>query len=319
MALLYLALGLAGLSFGSDLAVRGSVAVAHRFRWPTWITGLVLLALGTSLPELFVSAVSAPEHPGLATANIFGSNGFNAFVVLGVILTLKGEQRLHATAVRRATLIPLTLGSIAAFSLLVVPLEAYRWGTLFLIGYLWMILASVRGREAEAEEELAAAPEWGFPRASAATLAGFVLLAVAAKSFLEGALGVAMWFGWSDGFVGFLLAAVGTSAPELFTSVRALRLGHVRAVFGNVVGSNAFNLLLAGGVVSLLARTEVPKVDLAPQLWTNALATFVLLLPALVTGRRRIVMPRVFATCGFLLVLLYLGSVWWVYSAGQAA
>ena len=120
-------------------------------------------------------------------------------------------------------------------------------------------------------------------------------------------------------FAGYVLAAVGTSAPELFTSIRALRLGHVRAVFGNVVGSNAFNLLLAGGVVGLLAQTEVPKHDLVPQLWSNAVATLVLVIPALAVGSKRMVVPRVFAVMGGFLVLLYLAGAWWVHAAGGAA
>ena len=320
MAFLYLALGLAGLFVGSDLAVRGSVAVAHRMNWPTWVTGLLLLALGTSLPELFVSAASAVDHPGVAVGNIFGSNAFNALLVLGAVLLLKGNQKLDAHAVRLPTLVPLVFGSALAFTLLVMPVEAYRFSALFLLGYLVMILASIAGRDASAEDEVARAPGWGLPLAITATLGGFAVLAVAAKGFLVGALDVAATFGWSDGFVGYVLTAIGTSAPELFTSVRALRLGHAGAVFGNVVGSNAFNLLLVGGVVGLLADARVPQEGLQAQLWTNAFATAVLLVPALfATGGRRIP-AQVYRLSGILLLLAYAVSAWWVHaSSGPAA
>ena len=320
MALLYLALGLAGLFLGSDIAVRGSVAVAHRMGWPSWVTGLLLLALGTSLPELFVSAASASTHPGIAVGNIFGSNAFNALVVLGVVLMLKGKQRLEAHTVRLPTLVPLAFGSALAFSLLVMPAESYPFSVLFLVGYLVMILASIAGRDAEVEDELARAPTWGLPLATVATLGGFVLLAVASKAFLDGALGVSEWFGWSEGFVGYVLTAVGTSAPELFTSVRALRLGHAEAVFGNVVGSNAFNLLLVGGVVGLLAGEQVPQDGLSAQLWINAGVTAILLVPALLSTGRREVSVQAFRIAGAVLVAAYLASAWWVHvSAASGA
>jgi cation:H+ antiporter len=315
MALLYLVLGLVGLSLGADLAVRGSVAIAHRLGWPTWISGLLLLALGTSLPELFVSAVSAPEHPGLAVANIFGSNSFNSLVVLGTVLLLKKRQRLDVHAVRLPTLIPLVIGSALAFFLLTMPFEWYRVSAILMVGYLAMILLSFAGREAKGEDEVAGTDVWKLPLAVSAALAGFVVLTVSARGFLTGALGVADWMGWNEGVTGYILAAVGTSAPELFTSIRALRLGHAEALFGNVVGSNAFNLLLAGGTIGLLAGQEVPTTGLAPQLWMNAVATAVLLVPALLLRPGKLVPQRWERIAGAGLLLLYVVSAGWVFLA----
>ena len=315
MALLYLVLGLVGLSLGADLAVRGSVAIAHRLGWPTWISGLLLLALGTSLPELFVSAVSAPQHPGLAVANIFGSNSFNSLIVLGAVLLLKKRQRLDVHAVRLPTLIPLVFGTILAFFLLTMPYEWYPLSAILMVGYIAMILLSFAGRKAEGEDEVAGTDVWKFPLAVSAALGGFVVLTVAARVFLTGALGVADWMGWSEGITGYILAAIGTSAPELFTSIRALRLGHAGAVFGNVVGSNAFNLLLAGGTIGLLAGQEIPTHGLQPQLWMNAIATTVLLVPALFLKKGKLVPQRLERIAGVGLLLGYGASAWWVFLA----
>lgn len=313
MALLYLALGLVGLSLGADLAVRGSVGIAHRLGWPTWISGLLLLAVGTSLPELFVSAVSAPEHPGLAVANVFGSNSFNALMVLGVVLVLKRGRRLDAHAVRLPTLIPLAFGSVAAFTLLWMPHASYPFSVLLLAGYGVMILFSFAGREAEVADEVAGTGNWPMGRAVAAALVGFAVLVLSARGFLTGALGVAEWLGWNEGLAGYLLAAVGTSAPELFTSIRALRLNHAEAVFGNLVGSNAFNLLLAGGTIGLLAGEKVPQAGLSEQLWVNAAATAVLMVPALYATRGRMLPERTLQVGGVVLVVLYGVSTLWVY------
>lgn len=313
MALLYLALGLVGLSLGADLAVRGSVAIAHRLGWPTWISGLLLLAVGTSLPELFVSAVSAPEYPGLAVANVFGSNSFNAMLVLGVVLLMKRGRRLDPHAVRLPTLVPLFFGSVLAFTLLWMPYESYPFSALLLAGYAVMVLFSFSGREAADEDEVAGTDSWSMKRASLAALAGFAVLVIAARAFLTGALGVAEWLGWGQGLAGYVLAAIGTSAPELFTSIRALRLNHADAVFGNLVGSNAFNMLLAGGTIGLLAGQAVPQTGLKEQLWVNMASTCVLLVPTVLVSKDRVISERLLRILGVVLLATYAGGTWWVY------
>lgn len=311
MATLHLLLGLAGLLIGSDVAVRGSISLASRWGWPSWVTGLLLLALGTSLPELFVCIASAPEYPGLAAGNIFGSNAFNVGMVLGMTLILKGSARLNVKSVHLATLMPLTVCTLLTFLLPGLGLDLYWTSSVMLIGYAIMVLISIAGhKELQVHDD--AAPEKILPVtiALAATLFGFLMLAFASQWFLEGALELADRFGWKEGFAGFVITAVGTSAPELFTSVRALRLGHAGAVFGNVVGSNAFNLMVAGGVVGLMAEVEVPEEGLRPQLWVNLGFMIVLLVPALVTTRRREISIRAYKILGFALIGSYFVAAW---------
>lgn len=316
MDILYLILGLLGLLLGSDLAVRGSVSVAHRFGWPSWLTGLLLLALGTSLPELFVSATSAGEHPELAFGNLFGSNAFNVGLVLAAGLLFKGQAQLKARSVRLPSLLVLLFGSILVF------LVEYAGGALPIIGvilllsYVVMTMMAFLGRgKLPIDDDADPGTHWALPLASLATLGGFVLLAVAARYFLEGALGMADHFGWGEGFAGFVITAAGTSAPELFTSLRALRLGHAGAVFGNVVGSNAFNLLIAGGTVCLLADGDYDFNSLDRQLWVNMTATLVLFLPAIITPPERSLSVRTYQGMGSLLAVGWAAAAWWVFQA----
>ncbi|PCJ53058.1 MAG: hypothetical protein COA70_10375 [Planctomycetota bacterium] len=314
MAYLYLLLGLAGLLIGSDLAVRGSISLAHRWGWPGWVTGLLLLALGTSLPELFICIASAPEHPGLAVGNIFGSNAFNVGVVLGAALLLKGSARLDVHAVRLPTLMPLVFGSLLAFALIGAPQGIYFLSFLLLVAYIIMIRLSIalRGDDLREEEEAAPTTVFNLPVAIALTASGFLLLAVASTWFLNGALDIADQFGWKEGFAGFIITAIGTSAPELFTSVRALKLGHAGAVFGNIVGSNAFNLLIAGGFVGLLADVQVPQEGLRAQVILNMVATCVLLVPAILTNKNREISIKAYQGMGVLLIGGYLAGALWV-------
>ncbi|MDA0667001.1 MAG: hypothetical protein O3A95_03110 [Planctomycetota bacterium] len=314
MAYLYLLLGLAGLLIGSDLAVRGSISLAHRWGWPGWATGLLLLAVGTSLPELFISIASAPEHPGLALGNIFGSNAFNVGVVLGAALLLKGSARLDVHAVRLPTLLPLVFGSLAAFLLIGAPQEIYFLSFLFLVAYGVMIRLSIalRGDDLREDEEAAPTKVFNFPLALALTAAGFLLLAFASTWFLNGALDIANQLGWKEGFAGFIITAIGTSAPELFTSVRALKLGHAGAVFGNVVGSNAFNLLVAGGFIGLLADVQAPQEGLSALVMVNMIATLVLIIPGILTNKNREISIKAYQGMGVLLIGGYLAGAFWV-------
>jgi cation:H+ antiporter len=323
MVILYLLLGLGGLLLGAEMAVSGSLALARRWGWPSWVTGVILLALGTSLPELFVSAASAPDHPGLALGNIFGSNAINVGGVLGLMLLLQPTKGIPLRDVRVAAVLALLVGSLLAFAAFAQATIPGWAGPTFLLLYVAILLSSLRSGKAAPFEvaELVAGgsephpPQRLFPSAGL-TLGGFALLALASTWFLQGALGVAEWLHWDDGFTGYIVAAAGTSAPEFFTSVKAIRKGHAGAVFGNVLGSNAFNLLVVGGVSSLLAAAPINPAMAAPQIWVNLVACLVFLFPFVVhrQGGRR---TRTGVASGGILLLAYLVSAWWV-GVGQA-
>jgi cation:H+ antiporter len=318
MVILYLLLGLGGLLLGAEMAVSGSLALARRWGWPSWVTGVILLALGTSLPELFVSAASAPAHPGLALGNIFGSNAINVGGVLGLMLLLQPRQGIPLRDVRLAAVLAVLVGSGLAFVGLSHEVIPTWFGLILLLLYAAILFASLKsGQSGEFEVGPLVAggseahpPQSIFPSAGL-TIGGFALLALASSWFLRGALGVAEWMQWEEGFTGYIVAAAGTSAPEFFTSVKALRKGHAGAVFGNVVGSNAFNLLVVGGVSSLLAQAPIDPARVSPQLWVNLIACLVLILPFLIPrpGGRR---TRTGVVSGAALLAAYLCAAWWI-------
>ncbi|KAA3605025.1 MAG: sodium:calcium antiporter [Planctomycetota bacterium] len=318
MGILYLLLGLVGLLAGAELAVKGALGLAKHWRWPSWLTGLVLLALGTSLPEFFVSAVAAPDHPALALGNIFGSNAFNSAVVVGAVLLIHPRVGGQLQASSWATGLPLFLGAGGAFWCFGGTEIPWQAGPLLLLAYVWMVAVSFRAGKLPVEEEdmlpeaESAAPQSPPSWNAWLMVAGFAILALASEAFKKGALDVAAWMGWQEGFTGYLVAAVGTSAPELFTSLRAVRHGHPGAVLGNVFGSNAFNLLIVGGSAALLARESLPPGGLGPMLWVNAVACLLPVLPIYGArlGRRSLIWSQ---GLGLFMLAGYLASAAWIF------
>lgn len=325
MDLLYLFLGLGGLLAGAEMAVGGSLGLAKRWGWPSWVAGVILLALGTSLPEFFVALASAPQHPGLALGTVFGSNAINVGGVLGLMLILQRKDGIPLRDARPETLFALLAGSGLAF-IAFGQAEISVAASGLMLGLFGLVLgSSLRGGAAHAAEEKPAdkldlgefvvgegeeeiPPIW---RSGLLAVAGFAMLAIASNWFLRGALSLADMLGWGTGFAGFLIAAAGTSAPEFFTSIQAMRKGHAGAVFGNVLGSNAFNLLLVGGTTGVLAEVTINPNEVYPQLWTNLIACAVLAVPLLVKreGGRR---TRTGVASGFLLIAGWVAAAYWI-------
>lgn len=301
--------GVALLLAGSRAVVVGSLAIAHRFRWPDWMTGLLVLAVGTSLPELFVSGAAAPSHPDLAWGNIFGSNIINLGLALGLVAVLRP---IAARWRDMATSYPLLLlGALGVPTLLLSPnyapgsMLAVLGGSCCLLLFAYSMVKSIRaGLAARVEEELEAGALSMLP-AVLLTLGGFAGLAYGADLFLRGASGIALRFGIHEGLVGYIIAAFATSAPEVFTSLTALRHGRSGLALGNVLGSNLFNLLMVGGVV--LLRQELPFDSnlLRSQFLVHGAFTLFLLAPILLGRLRRVSAPEFGRPWGLIAVLGY--------------
>lgn len=325
MDLLYLFLGLGGLLAGAEMAVGGSLGLAKRWGWPSWVAGVILLALGTSLPEFFVALASAPQHPGLALGTVFGSNAINVGGVLGLMLILQRKDGIPLRDARPESVFALLAGSGLAF-LAFGQAEISVASSGLMLGLFGLVLgSSLRGGAATAEEEKPddkldlgefvvgegeedAPPIW---RSGLLALGGFAMLALASNWFLKGALSLAEMLGWGTGFAGFLIAAAGTSAPEFFTSIQAMRKGHAGAVFGNVLGSNAFNLLLVGGTTGVLAEVTINPDEIDPQLWTNLVACAVLAVPLLIR-RESVGRTKTGVASGFLLIAGWVAAAYWI-------
>jgi cation:H+ antiporter len=302
MHLFYLMAGTVAMMVGADYSVRTSLKLAQRWGWPDWVAGMLLLALGTSLPELFVSLSSVAEHPKVSLGNLMGSNAFNVAIVLGTCLLFRGERKFEVAKIGWPSLWPLLTGSAFVFLWFKYPPSTSYSSILLIVLYAWAIGKSIKTK-AEVDDVLKEAPTTSTTRVGLMCLSGFILLAVGSHYFLEGALGVAEELAWKDGFAGFLLAALGTSLPELFTSLYALRQGRAQVVFGNVVGSNAFNLLITGGIVGLFTHQAFDEPSSLFMLFVNLGATALLLAPLLMI-KLRITAPKSLHTLAGLMLLV---------------
>ncbi len=267
---LLLIVGFVLLIKGADFFVDGSSAVAKRLKVPSLIIGMTIVAMGTSLPETSVSvSASLLGKNDLAISNAVGSNIFNLMVVCGVCAVL------CPMAVSKDTLKKDIPFSVLAAAVLLV-LGAFtgivqRWGGIILLAlfavFLYMMISSAKksraAGEAAEEDEYKIMPVW---KCLLCIVGGGAAIAVGGKMVVDGASDIARSFGISDNIIGMTIVALGTSLPELVTSVVAARKGEIDMALGNVVGSNIFNILFVLGIaatISPMAYTMQNTIDAA--------------------------------------------------------
>lgn len=283
--ILFILLGLVGLYVGGTLFVSGSASLARRIGMSPLIVGLTVVAIGTSLPELIVSVGAALSGQSeIALGNVLGSNIANVGLILGVsglILPLA----VQASLLRRE--IPLMI-AISVLTLLLAldgQIGGVDGGLLVagMVGFLvWTVTAALRTPSGEATDADERANEnTSLTRSALSLVAGLGLLLVAARLTVDGATGVARAFGVSELVIGMTLVAVGTSLPELVTSVTAALQKQSDIAVGNVVGSNIFNLLGILGGTALLSPVPVApnviRVDIPVVIGFSALLLSLLL------------------------------------------
>lgn len=281
---LLLAGGLVGLVIGGDLLVRGSVTVAQIAGLPPLVIGLTLVGFGTSTPELVTSLQAAMDGaPGIAIGNVVGSNIGNILLILGVA-ALMGPIAVARGAFARDGSV-LALASVVALVMVLTGTLGRTAGALFLLLlalYLAFTLYSERKRNTmagdiyEAEAELYAPLSMRLALLTAA--GGLILTIVAAKLLVLGAVGLARAVGLSETLIGLTIVAIGTSMPELITSVIAMRKGEGDVAFGNIVGSNIFNILGILGITALVKPLAIPHEIIGFDIWVMLAATALLLL-----------------------------------------
>lgn len=297
------AIGLAILLVAGDLLVRGAVNAALRLGLPPLLVSLTIVAFGTSAPELLVSVRAVlDDAPGLALGNVVGSNTANVLLVLGLPALI---SRLHTAEfdTRRVyvTMIAVSLLFIAAC--LAGPIG--RWQGAGFLAILAAILAfEARTAVAARRGRAAAPPEGADPAMPGLKVAAFLALGLAglplgAEMLVAAALDIAREVGVSDSVVGLTLVAVGTSLPELATTVMAAVRRQADIALGNVIGSNIFNILGIVGIASLVGPIPVAPGFLAFDLWAM-LAAALVIAPFVFTDR--VDLTR---RWGFLLTSLY--------------
>lgn len=275
--ILALSAGFVLLVAGGELLVRGAVRMAERLGMSPLLVGLTIVGFGTSAPELMTSVQGAIQgSPGIAVGNIVGSNIANILLILG-ISALISPIPLTPAALRRDGVLVLATAVIFTGIAWWWTLDRVVGGLLVggLISYLVYAYRQEKQTAAvhtaaydkgEALDELVTHHPKRHPRsklldltiAGAQVVAGLVLVVLGGKYFVTGAIELARSFAISETVIGLTIVAVGTSMPELVTSVVAAYRKHSDVALGNVLGSNIYNLLGIGGLTALISPTDVP-------------------------------------------------------------
>lgn len=256
MDYLYLVAGLVGLFFGGEALVRGSVGIARRMAIPPLLIGLTVVGFGTSTPELLVSVDAAWRGvPDIALGNIVGSNIANILLIIGLSALVWPIKVMGAT-LRRDTAV------MMAAALVLVPIFAMaqmgRPAGLVLVAGLVAYLVWAYRQTGEMEAEDVGVPSPASALVSTLwVIGGLVALMVGARLLVDGAVNIARGYGISEAFIGLTIVAVGTSLPELATSLIAAFRRQSEIAIGNIVGSNIFNVLGILGVTALIAPIPV--------------------------------------------------------------
>ncbi len=260
--LAFIAAGLVLLFVGGEGLVRGSVAIAERMRISKLVVGMVIVGFGTSTPELLVSLQAAMAgSPEIAIGNIIGSNIANVLLIIGAAALIWPIANADPS-MRREGLVMLAV-SAALVPLLMTGMVSRVAGLAMLAllaGYLF-ITYRIESRRRESAftheaEEVADIPLKP-AMAAAAVVIGLGMLMLGARLLVDGATGIAREFGVSEAVIGLTIVAVGTSLPELATSVVAALRRHADVALANIVGSNIFNILAILGITAAISPIPV--------------------------------------------------------------
>ena len=251
LEILLLVLGFAMLVKGADWFVDGAAGIASKFGIPQLVVGLTIVAMGTSAPEAAVSITAALKgNAGIAVGNVVGSNILNILIILGL------TGLITSVAVQKSTLfieIPYMLavtGVLLAMGVMgnsINFVEGIIFWVMFIIylGYLFVLAKKGKSEEEEKEER----PLW---KLLLLALVGGVVVVLGSNFAVDAATAIAQIIGLSEKFIGLTIVALGTSLPELVTSVTAAKKGNADIAIGNIVGSNIFNILFVLGTSALI-------------------------------------------------------------------
>ena len=295
--------GLVMLCFGGNWLVSGGVAIARKFRISNLVIGMTIVAYGTSTPELAASVAAAGDHGAIILGNIIGSNIANVGMVIGI------ASILVPLAVSKSVLrkeIPIMLG--VSFLLVLISIDgelSVYDGVLLLAGLgifgYYTFKDAMRYRE-ENKENIEQRKNNIYLKSFGLIGLGVVLLYVGAILTVDNAVILAQEFGLSEKIIGLTVIAIGTSLPELITSILAIRKGHGDIGVGNIIGSNIYNILMIMGVGAALGGVIV-----APDVFIDYMIMIIFsisLLIALKTG----VINRIMGACitvGYMAYLVF--------------
>jgi len=272
--------GLFFLYYGGELLVTGSLRLAQAFKISPFIIGATVIGFGTSTPELAVSLMASLQDSGdLALGNIIGSNITNIGLVLGltaliVPLTIEKQRFIDESP-------PLIITSLIivvfAWNNYLGRTEGFIMICLLVI-YLWRAFQTKEKTDLDLSEDHLFSEYRGSSFQTFLVILGIIMLILGANWMVEGATGIARKLGVSEWFIGVSIVALGTSLPELVSSLIAAKKGHGEMAIGNVFGSNIFNILMVIGTTSLIQPLSIGEEIYTDLIYTTALTCLLLLL-----------------------------------------
>lgn len=273
LAILAVLFGLMLLVWSADRFVEGAAFTARYYGMPPLLVGMVVVGFGTSAPEMAVSALAAMQgNPGIALGNAYGSNITNIALILG-LTALISPILVHSQVLRKELPILLAITALAAWQLwdgAITRMDATILLLVFALVMGWSIWQGMtKGDDAlgiETEQELSS-HSMTLRQALIWLVVGLLLLILSSRLLVWGAVEIAQAFGVSDLIIGLTVVAIGTSLPELASSIIAARKGENDIALGNIIGSNLFNTLavvgIAGMISPMVVEPEVLTRDIA--------------------------------------------------------
>ena len=298
---------------GADYLVDGAVGIAKKFHIPEMVIGLTIVSIGTSMPELIVSITSAIEgYSDMAIGNVVGSNVANLLLILGVAailrpLILKKETRLIDTPICLA--VSVIFYFIANYGQDVTRTEGIILIALFVLFIIYTIVMAFKGNEFDKEDETEVKENTEEDKKQPVIKNLFhIALGIAALKFggdlaVNNAVKVAEWFGLSEKIISVTILAIGTSLPELVTTVSAAIKKESDIAIGNILGSNIFNMLLIIGV-SALIKPITYNLSYNVDMYIAMIAAFVLFLFAYIPPKNQ--MSRMNGIVYLLIYIIYM-------------
>ncbi|MFZ1703994.1 MAG: calcium/sodium antiporter [Saprospiraceae bacterium] len=256
---------------GADFLVEAASTLAKKMGISDIVIGLTIVSIGTSLPELIVNLLASyGGNVDIAIGNVYGSNIANILLILGVTALIKTLPLQRDTVIAE---IPFSMAAIMIIGFLgnaevwgysdtLEGLSRYDGGIIlffFLLFFAYIVMMAMSDRQMnkveKSTEKINVLKEWGL------ILGGMAMLFLGGKWVVDGAVHFATLMGMSEAFIGLTIVAIGTSLPELVTSLVAARKGNVDVAVGNVVGSNIFNLLWILGLSSVISPLPINKAN----------------------------------------------------------
>ncbi|MCQ8183190.1 calcium/sodium antiporter [Methylomonas sp. SURF-1] len=264
LPLLMIVIGLVVLVWSADIFVEGAAAIARFLGMSPLLIGMVVIGFGTSAPELTVSALSAWQgNPGIALGNAYGSNITNIALILGAV-ALISPIVVHSQIVKKE--LPVLMGvTVFAFGQIydgaLSRTDALLELAVFAGVMTWMVRQSLKQKADVLADEVAEELEehtMSFAQATIWLVSGLLLLMISSRLLVWGAVTIAQNLGVSDLIIGLTIVAIGTSLPELASSIAAARKGEHDLALGNIIGSNLFNTLAVVGLAGAIQPMSIP-------------------------------------------------------------